>query len=155
MRALLLLAALLASGLDAGAAERAAGTLVGDWTLYRLMGMDEYKQRHSVIAVEDGDDGTTIVVEIVTFLDDRETGKEELRLPRAEMRAVEGGEPAGVETVVVKGMEIEARIAAKSEDDAQYLYYSSEAVPVNGLIRVEVVGMPTPVIELLDFGFGA
>lgn len=161
MRGLLLFAALLAACIApipaAYAADGAYEPKVGDWTQYRLMGMDDYVQRHSVIAVEGKGKEAVFVVEITTIMGDTETSREELRQTRAELRAdaEAAAGSAATETIAVRNKQVETRVSAKSEDDTEYLYYyGSDAVPVSGLVKVEVVGMPMPVTELIDFGFG-
>lgn len=157
MRGLLLFAALLPACFAANAADGAYEPKVGDWMLYRLMGMDDYLQRHSVIAVEERDKEAVFVIEITTLTSETETSREELRQTRAELRAdAEAADgSAGTETIAVRNKQVETRVTAKSEDETEYLYYyGSDTVPVSGLVKVEVVGMPMPVTELIDFGFG-
>lgn len=130
---------------------------VGDWALYRIMGVDTYRQRHFITAIDGVGEDTVVTFAVTNIVKGKEQGKPvEFRKTIAELRADDEKNMAKVsrkEMVKVGDREIEADVVVETNGGKEFTYYGSNAIPVNGVIRMQEKGKP-PTSELIDFGRG-
>lgn len=129
---------------------------VGNWALYRIMGEDDLRQRHSIVAVEGEGDDAVVTLRVVSLFRDEEKGSNDFRITMRQLREDDDNTSADVvrtEKVILKGKEYDAEVVERMFNGKKHVTASSKALPVNGTIRVQVIGTP-PLSELMDFGFG-
>lgn len=150
---------LMAAGavLAADKADFAQKYRVGDWAVYRIMGVSNYHQRHSIVAIDGEGDDATVTFRVVNIVDGKEKGKPaEFTKTVAQLRDEDERTMSKIsrkETVKVGDREIEADVVVETKDGKEVTFYGSDSIPVTGVIRMQETGKP-PISDLLDFGRG-
>lgn len=127
----------------------------GDWALYRVMGLDDFRQHHSIASIEGEGDAAVVTFAVVNIVKGKKGKPLEFRKTIGELRASDAETMEKVvrkEMVKVGGREIEADVVVETKDGKEVTVYGSDSLPVNGVILWQEKGAP-PMSELLDFGW--
>lgn len=149
-KALFLLAALLAVSSSAPALELTARLLTaapGSWT--RRFEPNGHVRTLYVAAVE----SETVTLQLLRHHDGHIVENKRIAVP-AEFIRENGADPdspsARADTVEHKGRTYEVRVARAGVDDSEGDYYISDAVPANGVIRIDVLTGGDPLVLWTD-----
>lgn len=129
----------------------------GQWVSYKVMGGME--QKHSITNVEGSGDDRVITLKMETIMNGQAMGGEEQKIPLKNSRAAQeeawkAAPDAKISDVkvTVNGKEYDAVLLEMTNQGMTTKMYMSEKVPVTGIVKMEVTGMPGPMMELVDFG---
>ena len=130
---------------------------VGQWVSYKMMGGMEMKQ--TITAIDGSGDAQTITIKSETMVPGQPAQAQEQKIAMKDAKEMqanawkEAGEVKISEgTVAVKGKDVPAVIVEFTKDGMTSKIFMSDAIPVSPIVKMEIGGMPGPMMELADFG---
>lgn len=128
---------------------------VGQFAAYNTMGGGEQKQ--SITAIEGTGDDQVITIKMeITAGGQSQSIEQKIPLKNAkEQQAAAWAASPDIKVtegkVTVKGKEVSAVIIEFAQQGATSKIYMSDEIPVTGIVKMEMVGMPAPVMEITDY----
>ncbi len=130
---------------------------VGQWVTYNSMGGIQQKQ--SIIAIEGAGDDQVVTIKLEMMMNGQVMQSQEQKVGIKEAKDVANSpwsqDPNIKITeakVSVKGKDVDGVIVEFTQAGATSKLYLSNAVPIHGIVKMEVTGAPAPIMELVDFG---
>lgn len=133
----------------------------GQWVSYKneMAGMGVMEQKQTITAVEGDGEDKVITIKTEMSMGGQSMPAQEQKIPlkgakEAQMEAWKNnpGVKVSETKVTANGKEYDAVLIEYADQGGETKLYMSAKVPVTGIIKLEVGGMPGPVMELADFG---
>lgn len=129
----------------------------GQWASYKAMGGMEQKQSITAVKGSGEDMVVTIKTEMSMAGQAMPPQEQEIALKGAKEMQQEAWKnnpntKITEETITVNGKSFDTVVVETTQEGMSVKIYMSEKVPVTGIVKMEMQGMPGPVMELVDFG---